>query len=84
MNFRLAQKGVQSVLLRIWLADSSFTNAKGKRNRSLDTEQLTLRIGPSTIMLRELKLPMTSLGTPLPVSIVPKKFAELPILHPPG
>jgi hypothetical protein len=31
-------------------------------------------------MLRELKLLITSLGTPLPVNIVVKKLAELPIL----
>lgn len=30
-------------------------------------------------MLRVLKLLMTSLGTPLPVSMVPRKLAELPI-----
>jgi hypothetical protein len=32
------------------------------------------------MMLRELKLLMTSFGTPLPVSMVVKKLAELPIL----
>jgi hypothetical protein len=32
------------------------------------------------MILRELKLLMTSLGTPLPVNMVVKKLAELPIL----
>jgi hypothetical protein len=33
-----------------------------------------------TMIDNELKLPMTSLGTPLPLSMVVKKLAELPIL----
>lgn len=41
---------------------------------------LTLRMGPMMMMLRGLKLPMTSLGTPLLVSMVPRKLAALPKL----
>lgn len=42
--------------------------------------RLTFKHGPSKMMLSELKLLITSLGTPFPVSMVVRKLAELPIL----
>lgn len=41
---------------------------------------LTFSAGPIKMMERLLKLPMTSLGTPLLVNIVLRKLAELPSL----
>jgi hypothetical protein len=72
VDARFAEGRVQAVLYYLMLVmDLDF---------KMEWWKLTFKQGPRRMMLRELKLLMTSLGTPLPVNMVVKKLAELPIL----
>ncbi len=76
VNLGVAEKGVQAVL---WTGKCQW-KAQGNWQRLTGGKQLTLRIGPNRIIESELKLPMTSLVTPVVSSSLPWKLAEEPIL----
>ena len=73
VDARLAEGRIQTVLYHFLSAMISVLDIEWRR--------LTFKQGPRRMILKELKLLMTSLGTPLPVNMVVKKLAELPILR---